>query len=58
MDDGTWSLVLQQARSAPFPAADEVDTDSGIDDVHAGLQTVAARPWGLVGKTAVARSAA
>lgn len=38
-----------------FPAAEVVDTDGGIDEVRAGLRTVATRPFGLLGKTAVAQ---
>ncbi len=38
-----------------FPAAETVDPDAGIDDVRLGLRAVAANPWGLVGKTAVAQ---
>ncbi len=38
-----------------FPGADHVDPETGIDDVRAGLRSVAARPWGLVGRTVVAQ---
>ncbi len=38
-----------------FPGADHVDAATGIDDVRSGLRSVAARPWGLVGRTVVAQ---
>ncbi len=38
-----------------FPGADHVDPETGIDDVRTGLRSVAARPWGLVGRTVVAQ---
>ena len=38
-----------------FPGADHVDPESGIDDVRTGLRSVAARPWGVVGRTVIAQ---
>ena len=38
-----------------FPGADHVDPETGIDDVRTGLRSVAARPWGVVGRTVVAQ---
>jgi putative heme transporter len=52
MARGRW---VRSKLGRRFPAAEVVDTDGGIDDVRAGLQSVAARPWGLVGKTAIAQ---
>lgn len=50
-----WCRRVFDRAARRIPAAEGVDPVPGLDEVRAGLRAIAARPWGLLARSAIAQ---